>query len=407
LGEEAIFQGDDNKFVNRQAPPDQYYMNIAYYMPFKPMGHKNPSGDLITGTELHNHLSEKNHSIELVSRLRCRWIYYRPGLWFQFLAEKRRIAKKYSKKKPDIWLSYHSYYKAPDLLGAYCSRKLGIPYVIFQGIYSTKRRKNLKSLPGFILNKKVLLSADHIFTNKKRDHKNLKRILPEDRLTYIAPGIDPKSFVFSAEARNSLRTRWNPEERTVIMTAAMFRPGVKTEGLHRVIQSCAQLTDSGRDICLWIAGDGLCRNELEKKADELLPGRVRFLGKIARHEMHSYYSSADIFAFPGIEESLGMVYLEAQSCNLPVVAYRDWGGGEAVVHNITGLLSSAAEQASFTENIDRLLRNSKLRKSLGQNAGSHIRLHHDLNQNYALLEKKLRKLTSDKLVKMPFKVSDG
>jgi len=365
-------------------------MNIAYYMPFKPMGHKNPSGDLVTGTELYKHLSEKKHFIELASRLRCRWIYYRPRIWFQFLTEKRRIVKEYREKKPDIWLSYHSYYKAPDLLGMYCSRKLDIPYVIFQGIYSTKRRKKAKSLPGFILNKKVLLSADHIFTNKKRDYENLQRILPEDRLTYIAPGIDPCRFVFSKDSRNSLRIKWNPKGSTVVMTAAMFRPGVKTEGIHQVIESCARLVDSGRDICLWVAGDGLCRNELKKKADELLPGRTHFLGKIARHDLHCYYSGADIFAFPGIEESLGMVYLEAQSCNLPVVACGDWGGGEAVIHNKTGLLSSASRRSDFTENLNYLIKNPGMRKALGQKGGNHIRSHHDLNQNYALLEQKLQ-----------------
>lgn len=365
-------------------------------MPFKPMGHQNPSGDLVTGTELYNHLADQNHSIELASKLRCRWIYYRPLIWFQFLTEKKRIIQKYHNKIPDIWLSYHSYYKAPDLLGAYCSKKLDIPYVIFQGIYSTKRRKNFISLPGFILNKKVLLSANHIFTNKKRDHKNLRRLLPEDRLTYIAPGINPGCFVFSSDSRNSLRTRWNPEGRTVILTAAMFRPGVKTEGISQVIESCAQLAASGRDISLWIAGDGVCRNELKKKAAELLPGKVLFLGKITRDEMQCYYSGADIFAFPGIEESLGMVYLEAQSCNLPVVACGDWGGGEAVIHNTTGLLSSAAKQSDFTANMDRLLMDPGLRNYLGQNGGHHIRSHHDLSQNYSLLEEKLRLLAGNK-----------
>ena len=365
-------------------------MKIAYYMPFKPMGHKNPSGDLVTGTELFNYLSEKGYAIELASRLRCRWIYYQPQVWYQYLSEKRRIIKKYRDKKPAIWLSYHSYYKAPDLLGSSCSKALDIPYVIFQGIYSTKRRKKLKTLPGFLLNRRVLQSADQIITNKKRDFKNLQRVVSEDRLTYIAPGINPDNFVFSPASRNTLRKKWNRENRLIVMTAAMFRPGVKTEGIMQVIKSCAQLTGKGKDFCLWIGGDGACRNELKKSADELLPGKVRFLGKIPRSEMYRYYSAADIFAFPGIEESLGMVYLEAQSCNLPVVAYGDWGGGEAIIHNETGLLSSADEQASFTENIDRLLCESELRSNFGQSGGSHIRSHHDLKQNYTLLEEKLR-----------------
>ena len=89
-------------------------------------------------------------------------------------------------------------------------------------------------------------------------------------------------------------------------------------------------------------------SNLKNKRLSFLPNRALFLGKIPRPELYQYYSAADIFAFPGIEESLGMVYLEAQSCNLPVVAYQDWGGREAVVHGQTGLLSPAAHPSLFT-----------------------------------------------------------
>jgi len=364
-------------------------MNIAYYMPFKPMGHKNPSGDLITGTELHDYLAHRKHSISLVSTLRCRWLYYRPHKWLQLLKERDKLIKQFRTDRPDLWLSYHSYYKAPDLLGASCCKKSNIPYVIFQGIYSTKRRKQYKTLPGFLLNREVLLSASHIFTNKKRDLKNLKRILPEEKLTYIAPGIHPELFCFSEKARQQLRTLWHSDKKSVIMTAAMMRSGVKTEGVKRVIESCAALIHRKLPIQLIVAGDGENRSALEKKANDLIPGSVRFVGKIDRKEMHRYYSAADLFAFPGIEESLGMVYLEAQSCNLPVVAYQDWGGGEAVIHNETGLLSPSAQADSFTENIQKLVLDTQLRDRLSVNSGNNIRHNHDLTSNYNLIEQQL------------------
>ena len=69
-------------------------------------------------------------------------------------------------KSMDLWFTYHTYYKAPDLLGPYATSKLTIPYVIFQGIYSTKRRRKLKTLPGFYLNRDVLRAARHVFINK-------------------------------------------------------------------------------------------------------------------------------------------------------------------------------------------------------------------------------------------------
>ena len=364
-------------------------MKIAYYMPFKPMNHANPSGDLVTGTELYKHLAARGHELDLVSRLRCRWIYYRPKALVQLLREKNRILHCCRQAKPELWLSYHSYYKAPDLLGAMCSKKLAIPYVVFQGIYSTKRRKQLKTLPGFLLNKKVLQAADHIFTNKQRDLINLRRLVPENRLSYIAPGIHPEVFPYSDSWRSTLRERWNVGNETIIMTAAMMRPGVKSKGISSVIQSCSELIEKGLPLRLIIAGDGSCRQMLERQAAQLLPRCVQFLGKIPRAKLYQYYSAADIFAFPGIEESLGLVYLEAQSCNLPVVAYQDWGGGEAVVNEQTGLLSPAASPALFTAHIQQLIEDRTQRQTLGRAAGEHIRRNHDLDRNYLALEKKL------------------
>lgn len=364
-------------------------MKIAYYMPFKPMDHAHPSGDLVTGTELYNLLSDRGHAISPASRLRCRWIYYKPLTLLRLFGEQRRIIGQYKNEKPDLWLSYHSYYKAPDLLGAMCSRRLGIPYVIFQGIYSTKRRKSLKTLLGFLLNRKVLQSANHVFTNKQRDLKNLKRLLPDNRLSYIAPGIHPRLFEFSSDWRKQLRQLWATEDEPLIMTAAMMRPGVKTQGISTVIKSCSELVQRGFPLRLVIAGDGDNRQQLEKQSAELLPDRVHFIGRIPRPELYRYYSAADIFAFPGIEESLGMVYLEAQSCNLPVVAYNDWGGGEAVEHNQTGLLSPIAKPALFTTHIQHLIEDKTKRRRLGINAGEHIRRNHNLDRNYNRLEEKL------------------
>jgi glycosyltransferase involved in cell wall biosynthesis len=88
-----------------------------------------------------------------------------------------------------------------------------------------------------------------------------------------------------------------------------------------------------------------------------------------------------------------MVYLEAQSCNLPVVAYQDWGGGEAVVHDETGLLSLAAKPPLFTAHIQCLIEDATKRRTLALGAGEHIRRNHDLDHNYNRLENKLIALT--------------
>jgi glycosyltransferase involved in cell wall biosynthesis len=375
--------------------PLTLFMKIAYYMPFKPPEHKNPSGDLIIGVELMQFLSKKGVDVQVMSRFRCRWIYLKPYLWPLLLVEICRVVLRCRKMRPDIWLTYHSYYKAPDVIGPLCCRLLDIPYVIFQGMYSTKRRKALKSRLGFYLNRRALQRAAAVYTNKKADYVNLVRLLPQERVVYIAPGLHPEDFRFEAAAREVIRHKLQAEERIIIMTAAMFRPGVKTEGILKVIQSCRALRDGGHTILLLVAGDGVKREEIEHHVRKMLGDDAVLVGKIPRRTLKKYYSAADIFAFPGIEESLGMVYLEAQACSLPVVAFRDWGAREAVIDEVTGFLCAAKEEHLFTHYLAKLAEDTELRRRMGQAAREHIARHHDIKINYHTLLRHLKKVLSE------------
>ena len=369
-------------------------MKISFYMPFKPFGHKNPSGDLITGMELHDFLTTNNHEVEIVSTLRSRWLYLKPWQFVNVVRERGRVINVLQNVPSDVWLSYHTYYKAPDLLGPTCSSRLSTPYVVFQGIYSTKRKRSLKTLPGFLLNRRALQAAQMVFTNKRTDELNLKRLLPEERVKYIAPGLIPEQFNFDLVARRALKEQWQVGERRVVMTTAMLRPGVKTTGVLRVIDSCVELRKRGHDIILIVIGDGVNRTILEEEGREKLQNNILFLGKIPRHELYRYYSAADVFAFPGINESLGMVYLEAQSAGLPIVACQDWGAKEAVVHAQTGLLSQFNQPEQFVSDIEILLRERSKRIDMRNEAKAHIRLNHDSAKNFQKVNKVLEQTVS-------------
>jgi len=369
-------------------------MNISFYMPFKPLGHVNPSGDLITGMELYGFLTRNGHSVELASTLRSRWLPLKPWRYPAVALERGKITRNHKSLRPDLWFSYHSYYKAPDLLGPYCSKHLSIPYVIFQGIYSTKRKKSLKTLPGFLLNRSALLAAKLVFTNKKKDERNLRRLLPDSRIRYIAPGLNPNQFNFDLVSRRALRTQWSIGDKRVVMTTAMLRPGVKTVSVQKVISSCAELRSRGLNIYLVVVGDGVNRAILEREAREKLHDDFVFLGKIPRLELYRYYSAADVFAFPGIQESLGMVYLEAQSAGLPVVAFEDWGAKEAIVHGKTGLLAPATEPELFPTYMEQILTDREQRITMREEAKMHIRSHHDSSVNLQIVEQALQDLVN-------------
>jgi len=357
-------------------------LRIAFYAPFKPLGHAHPSGDLVTAAGIFDYLVKGGHQVLTASTLRCRWLYWKPWLWPRLLWERKQVIRQFSTIPVDLWFTYHSYYKAPDLLGPSASRKMKIPYVIFQGIYSTKRRRQFKTRPGFYLNKAALLAADHVFTNKKVDLINLQRLISDDRVTYVAPGLNPEEFTFDSQARDELRRMWCPDDEPVIFSAAMFRRDVKTRGLKWVIRACGELGRSGHQFQLVIAGDGKERKILQKLAAEQLPGRVRFVGKIPRLELYRFYSAADLFVFPGIGESLGMVFLEAQACGLPVVAFDNAGVPEAVQDQKTGFLVPMHAMGPFVDAVKRLLKDRGMRRQMGQTAKSYVRNSRNLDMNY-------------------------
>ncbi len=365
-------------------------MDIVFYTPFKPLSHPDPSGDAVTAAGIRDFLAARGHRLLPASDLRCRWIFWKPWLWPRAAAERRRLIRRLRGGTPDLWFSYHSYYKAPDILGPGVAGALAVPYVLFQGIYSTRRRRSLRTLPGYLLNRRALRAARQVFTNKRVDWINLRRLLPEGRITYIAPGIRVRDFSFRPAERARLRRAWEAGDAPVVLAVAMCRRGVKAEGLARVIRACGTLRRRGVPLQLVIAGDGPERRRLERLAAVEAPGAARFLGRVPREELPACYSAADLFAFPGIREALGLVYLEAQACGLPVVAFDNAGTPEAVRHGETGILVPFGDDAAFAGAIEQLLQDAALRRRLGRNAAAWVREERDLEKNYRRMEEVLR-----------------
>ena len=369
-------------------------MNIRFYAPFKPLDHRRPSGDVVIADGLYRFLVSRGHELKIASRLRTRWIYWKPWRAVSVALERRRLLAKRPQSSTDLWLTYHSYYKGPDVLGPYVTGRQGWPYVIFQGAYATKWRKKWRTRLGYYANRRALLAADHVFANKRVDYHNLKRLLPDKNITYVPPGIYPGEFEFDERSRKEIRSTWNVGDQPVIVSAAMFRAGVKTQSLTWVLKICGMLKQRGRDFRLVLIGDGAQKDRLKKLAGRLLPGRTIFTGRLPREKMYRYYSAGDVFVFPGIGESLGMVYLEAQSCRLPVVAFDSVGVPEVVHKDDTGFLTPAQDTDAYVEAVDRLLQNVELRSEMGRAAAAYVRQQHDLQINYRGVENRLLEIVS-------------
>ena len=175
----------------------------------------------------------------------------------------------------------------------------------------------------------------------------------------------------------------------------MFRDGVKTQSLTYLFQRLGELARSGMRFYLVVAGDGETRAALTALAEREVPGRHLFLGNVPREELWSVFGAGDVFAFPGIGESLGMVYLEAQAAGLPVVALADGGVAEVVEDGRTGFLTAPGDAAAYRRALATLLTDRERRLAMGEEAERHVRTNHDRSRNYASVVKALQQLAGE------------
>ncbi len=357
-------------------------MRIAFYPSFRALNHDRSSGLVSIARDVYSAMQAEGHEVFIPLDQSMEWIYLRPKVWLNTLRQTWQGDKALRLRQPDCWLTYHTYYRGPDLIGPLLSHRNDLPYFILAASYATKYRKQLKTWIGFQLNRRALQHADMIFVNKLRDVENLRRLVPAERITYISPGIRTQSFPLDPALRHSMRSRLGLQDKRVVVTAAMMRPGVKEEGIAFVIEACAGIRPGINDLHLLIAGDGPGRARLEEQARRLLPGAHTFAGRIPAAEMHGVYNAGDIFAFPGINESLGMVYLEAQCCGLPVVATSHDGAPEVVADKETGIIVPPFSVPDFAGALFTLLTDRELRDRYSREARQRVLRLHDVATNY-------------------------
>ena len=84
-----------------------------------------------------------------------------------------------------------------------------------------------------------------------------------------------------------------------------------------------------------VVGDGPAKEELRKKYP-----KVNFVGYQKGEELAMHYASADVFIFPSLTDTFGVVLLEAMASGVPVAAYPVTGPIESVVNGVNGHLHS-------------------------------------------------------------------
>jgi L-malate glycosyltransferase len=182
--------------------------------------------------------------------------------------------------------------------------------------------------------------------------------IPKSKIVVIPNGLAEAAF---ADAVPTLPRR--PGQLRVGMIARM---NARSKNHWLFLAAASRLKDRLHGTEFVFVGDGPLRPELELRAQTLgLADSVRFLGD--RRDIPAVLASLDISVLPSASESLSNVILESMAAGVPVVAY-NVGGNPELIGEDRGILVENRGEEALAEAIEKLLKDSKARATLGGNA---------------------------------------
>jgi glycosyltransferase involved in cell wall biosynthesis len=362
---------------------------IAFYAPMKPPDHQIASGDREIGRLMVTALERAGFTVETASR----FISYqnRPDKErFQALKEEGEVEAKRiigdiragRRPAPDIWFTYHPYCKAPDWVGPDVARALSIPYVTAEAC-RTRQGSEADWQDGRQAVREAIRLAKVNFCLKPSDEAYLRSILPD--MKSVVP-LKPFLDVDAARAGASSIDAASPFDRPapLLVAVGMMRPGVKILSYRLLAESLSGLGDKKWNLV--VIGDGPERSNVEAMFGFAGNECIHFTGALPRRDVLGWMKAADMLVWPGIGEAIGMVYLEAAACGLPVAACDVANVATAVTNGESGLLAHEAEVPTYHELLDRMLADASLRQRLAEGGRVTVGRDHDIGHAAATLK---------------------
>lgn len=158
----------------------------------------------------------------------------------------------------------------------------------------------------------------------------------KNKLLKLYPEFENKIFTAYSGVDGAVLRKWQNREKIKVLTCGQF---IKRKNIDKVIKAC----DKHENIELTVIGEG--KENLKK-----LSNKPIFTGQLPHNEVLERMKTSDIFILPSMNETFGMVYLEAMAAGCITVCRRNDGIDGIIKDNVNGFLCDNVEEV-----LDRIL----------------------------------------------------
>ena len=196
----------------------------------------------------------------------------------------------------------------------------------------------------------------------------------EREYTIIPTGVDERTFHPRPEQARRFRAEFvqkypgfHPDAPLVLYAGRIG----DEKNLDLLVRAFARVEGALPAARLLIVGEGNTRAQLHQEFRTLgLQDKVAWMDFQPREKLPVIYSAADVFAFPSMTETQGLVTVEAMLCGTPVVGVNRMGSAEILAGDTGGYLTEN-DASAFADRLLSLLRDPALRAAKAAEARAH------------------------------------
>ena len=218
-------------------------------------------------------------------------------------------------------------------------------------------------------------SADTVTYISDYTRRRLTALGTRPRFVALPSGVDTEFFrPASASQRAATRQSLGVGDAPLVVCSSRL---VARKGQDVLIRGWPEVRRQAKGARLVIVGSGPYERKLRAMAGE----GVAFTGAVPGERLRDIVAAADVFAMPartrlgGLDvEGLGIVYLEAQACGVPVVAGES-GGAPETVTAATGVVVDGGDIGAVAKAVSQLLLDDHRRRLMGRAGRTHVSEH--------------------------------